>query len=122
MSRPERDFIMVGSPLPACPCCGRIGDFKLYPPTVTITRGPTDVLLVAAIADATQGRPFTSAELVRHAAVDDHLREVLGPMRPKQIGRRLGLLQGLVIARRETFLVERIKDEQAGTLWVVCRE
>jgi hypothetical protein len=71
-------------------------------------------LLVVAMA--VKGRAFSAAELLAHGLVDPELRQALGGMTSRQIGKRLRTLADRDIGG---LIVRRIKRDEAGTVWAV---
>ena len=71
---------------------------------------------VLVVALAVRGRAFNAAELLAHGRVDADLRQALGGLTSRQIGKRLRTLADRDIGG---LIVRRIKRDDAGTVWTV---
>jgi hypothetical protein len=75
-----------------------------------------DAAWLVTIAEATQGRVFSVAELRAHRRVDAALRRALAGMSNQQIGKRLRRLHQRPVA---PFRVDHLGRDQAGAIWQV---
>ena len=71
---------------------------------------------LSVVALAVKGRAFSAAELLAHGTADAELREVLGNLTSRQVGKRLRALSGRDVGG---FSVKAVKRDGAGTIWAV---
>ena len=82
-------------------------------------RDQADVALLVAIAEAVGDRPFTSAQLIAHAAADDALRDALlaaDITTARELGTLCRRLEGVPLAG---LCLARIKVHRDGIVWCV---
>jgi hypothetical protein len=74
------------------------------------------VRFLSAVAGSVKGCAFTVAMLLAQASVDLELRDAVGTLTCRQLGKRLRSCAGRWVGG---YRVERVKREGSGTLWIV---
>ena len=85
-----------------------------------LTAGDRRVLatLLPSISRSIGDAVFTSVDLQAHAATDDHLRDALGGISPRRLGKLLARCAGLDL---DCVCVQRVGSVREGALWRVTR-